>query len=138
MTLYLELFRKEITRESCIGELYVGGKWQCYTLEDPPRKVKIPGHTAIPAGDYKVLITYSNRFHRQLPLLVDVPNFTSIRIHPGNTAAETEGCILVGEARGKNVVTRSRAAFNSLYNKLWKAVKQGRDMEIEIREDFRQ
>lgn len=135
--LYMELFRREITDEYCIGELYIDGKWFCYTLEDPPRDVKIPGRTGIPAGHYHVKVDYSPRFKRNLPRLIAVPGFEGIRIHPGNTKEDTEGCILVGEARGKDRVLRSRMAFNSLYDKLYKATRAGRDLEIEIREDDR-
>lgn len=137
MTLYLELFRKELTDECTMGELFVGGKFQCYTLEDPVRRgPKIPGQTAIPAGDYPLVLTYSEKFKRTLPLLESVPGFEGVRIHPGNTVADTEGCILVGEARGPNCLYRSRMAFRSLYDKLWKADKEGREMDIEINEDL--
>src|SRR3972149_10690167 len=94
----LLLQRKIFTDKSTIGELFVDGVFECFTLEDVVRDdEKIKKVTAIPDGIYTVLVTWSPRFKRQLPLLIDVPGFDGIRIHPGNTADDTEGCLLVGE-----------------------------------------
>ena len=115
----LELKRAVKTPESTIGQLSVDGVFQCYTLEDVTRTgSKVFGQTAIPAGEYKVIITMSPKFKRLLPLIVDVPGFDGIRIHPGNTAKDTEGCILVGTSSGLNVVNNSRVAFDALFSKL--------------------
>jgi hypothetical protein len=95
--------------------------FQCYTLEDVERPVKIKGETAIPKGTYKVIINQSNRFKRLLPLLLDVPNFEGVRIHSGNTNHNTEGCILVGQSRNKNYIGQSRKAFEKLFKKMQKA-----------------
>jgi hypothetical protein len=115
----LELVRKVKTGESTIGILSIDGKFECYTLEDVVRVgEKIYGQTAIPTGTYKVILTMSPRFKRVLPLIVDVPGFDGIRIHPGNTAKDTDGCILVGTSSGKDVVNNSRVAFEALYSKL--------------------
>ncbi|MFO0157400.1 MAG: DUF5675 family protein [bacterium] len=125
-----------------IGDLYIDGDWFCFILEDLVREVegqpveswKVKGKTAIPAGTYKVQTTYSNRFKRDLPLLVGVPGFEGIRIHPGNTDADTEGCLLPGLALGLGgeSVSRSRAAFDALYKKLDEAESASEEIEITI------
>ena len=117
----LTLDRQPSWRDTTLGLLWVGGAFQCYALEDQVRHgAKIPGVTAIPAGRYRVDITWSPRFGRRLPVLLDVPGFDGVRIHPGNTAADTEGCILVG--LGSDTVepriTQSRAALELLMDRL--------------------
>lgn len=116
----MELLLKRLhkTINSTIGELYVNGVFECYTLEDVERTVKIKNETAIAKGKYKVVITYSNRFKRDLPLLLNVPNFEGVRIHSGNTNHDTEGCILVGLTRSKDFIGNSRKAFAKLFNKI--------------------
>lgn len=106
------------SENSTIGEMTVDGKWECYTLEDREREVKIKSETAIPKGTYKVIINQSNRFKKLLPLLLNVPNFEGVRIHPGNTNHDTEGCILVGRTRSKDFIGQSRKAFESLFAKM--------------------
>jgi hypothetical protein len=106
------------TELSTIGELSIDGKFECYTLEDKERDVKIKSETAIPKGEYKVIINQSNRFKRLLPLLLNVKNFEGVRIHPGNTNHDTEGCILVGTTRSKDFIGSSRVAFQRLFKKM--------------------
>lgn len=101
-----------------IGTMTINGVFECYTLEDEVRDEKIYGETAIPAGTYRVIISFSPRFQRDLPILVGVPGFEGVRIHPGNTAADTHGCILPGQTRTANSVGASRLAFNSLFEKI--------------------
>jgi hypothetical protein len=120
----LQLIRKEFTQRSTIGELSVDGKFECYTLEDMVRPVKIKGMTAIPAGAYEVVVTFSERFQRLLPLLLNVPGFDGVRIHTGNTEHDTEGCILVGKVKKKNMITYSKAAFNALFSKIHSAAQR--------------
>lgn len=103
-----------------------------YTCEDVVRDHKIPGLTAIPAGVYKVEMTYSNRFHRVMPLLLDVPGFTGIRIHAGNSSTDTDGCILVGFSTDGTRVIDSRAAVQVIDYRIVEALKAG-PVWIEIR-----
>jgi hypothetical protein len=117
----LTLKREPSTTKSTPSKLYVDGVFECYTLEDVVRPSKIYGEAAIPAGTYKVIINMSNRFKRLLPLLLNVPNYEGIRIHPGNTDKDTEGCILPGVTRSVDFVGNSRVAFDALFAKMQKA-----------------
>jgi hypothetical protein len=117
----IQIKRLHKTEFSTIGELLVDGVWECYTLEDIERDVKIKGETAIPKGNYKVIINQSNRFKRLLPLLLNVEGFEGVRIHAGNTNHDTEGCILVGKTRSNDFIGQSRKAFDSLFSKMQKA-----------------
>lgn len=111
-----------------IGKLHIDGEYFCDTLEDAIRDIKVYGETAIPAGTYKVTITLSPRFRRWLPLLHDVPYFEGVRIHRGNTAEDTHGCILVGQNKIKGQVVNS--AYTEI--ELMKRLKGEKDIEIEI------
>lgn len=93
--------------DSVTGVLEVDSRSTCYTLEDAVleqpgldvKEWKIPGKTAIPRGRYKVVMDFSNRFGRIMPHILDVPGFTGVRFHGGNTSEQTEGCVLLGEKR---------------------------------------
>lgn len=124
----LHLKRLHRTDKSTIGELTIDGKFECYTLEDIERDVKIKAETAIPKGTYKVIINQSNRFKRLMPLLLNVPNFEGVRIHAGNTNHDTEGCILVGRNRSKDFIGQSRKA----YDKLFKKMQEAKDITLTI------
>ncbi|WP_428055424.1 DUF5675 family protein [Candidatus Avelusimicrobium alvi] len=121
--------------EYTVGRLSIDGKYFCDTLEDAVRApgVKVRGKTAVPEGRYRVVLTESPRFKRILPLLVDVPNFEGVRIHPGNTAKDTEGCLLVGFNQVKGKVVSSRATFQKLFEKLWAADQAGEEIWTEIK-----
>ncbi len=135
------LQRNQPSDLSTIGALYADGVFVCHTLEDVVREVegkpvaewKIPGKTAIPAGTYRVQPTFSNRFQRILPQLLDVPGFTGIRIHPGNSPKDTEGCILPGRWMGGDKVIDSRDAFSRIVLHIDAALKRGEKVWIEIR-----
>lgn len=115
----LTLIRSVFTSQSTIGRLYVDGKYECYTLEDMVREgPKVKHKTAIPAGRYPVRMGYSPRFGKKMPRVEDVPNFSGILIHKGNTASDTSGCILVGRTAGENFIGESRLAFAALVEKL--------------------
>ena len=116
-----------------IGKLYINGDYFCDTLEDVVRPIeeKVYGKTAIPEGTYTIVLTMSNRFKKILPLLLQVPKFEGVRIHSGNTAADTEGCILVGKNTEKGKVLESRAVFAQLMKRL-ESVENKENITIEI------
>lgn len=136
------------------GKLSVDSQHECETLEDvirerigfPVEQWKIPGETAIPDGRYKVTIDFSSRFKRLMPHILDVPGFTGVRIHAGNTALQTEGCVLVGRARqdfGSSLSTEehkavpglvmSISAYDSLFALLKVAFSAGEEIWITVR-----
>ncbi len=133
----LTLLRKYPRPTYCIGKLSVDGVPFCDTLEDPVRAagVKILGQTAVPAGAYEVILSWSPRFGRVLPLLVDVPGFDGVRIHAGNTAEDTQGCILVGWNRERGKVLSSRVTETALVARLMGAVEKGERIYLEIKEE---
>ena len=129
----MELRLKRIAKKDgyTIGKLYMGRNYFCDTLEPTWRNLlgiklpkeleckrlgrtsgmkarKIAGKTAIPEGRYPVVITKSKRFKAWLPLLLGVPLFSGVRIHAGNTAQDTQGCILLGENKVVGKVVNSR------------------------------
>jgi hypothetical protein len=139
----LLLKRKIRTDKSTIGELFVDEVFQCFILEDKDRglsagmtldelkKKKVYAQTAIPAGRYQVALTFSNRFQTYLPILLEVPAYEGIRIHSGNTSANTEGCLLPGTSYSTDFVSNSKAAFRTLFAKL-KAVEKKEKIFITI------
>lgn len=130
MDIKLTLKRIAFQNNYTIGKLLINGDYFCDVLEDKVRglssdmtaeqiaKIKVHSQTAIPIGTYKITLTYSNRFKKILPLLNDVPGFEGIRIHSGNTSADTEGCLLVGQNKVKGQVINSRDTFNKLMSKI--------------------
>ena len=132
----LVLTRDAFLPTRTLGKLYADNVFECFTCEDKyrtPSEAKVPGETAIPKGRYKVVITLSNRFKRELPLLLNVPNYDGVRIHSGNTEADTEGCILCGSTRNDSGVFSSRIATNNLILKIRNAINSGKEVWITIR-----
>ncbi|TXH59205.1 MAG: hypothetical protein E6Q97_00335 [Desulfurellales bacterium] len=133
--MHLLLTRRWFTLNSTIGDLTLDGQWLCFILEDvvrPSEAPKVYGATAIPYGCYEIALTHSPRFGRILPLLVGVPGFEGVRIHPGNTARDTEGCLLPGHSRTLDAVGQSRLAFASLFARLESAKLRAEKLTIEI------
>lgn len=126
----LTLKRIANKKDYCIGRLYINGKYFCDTLEDVDRGLddsmseeeikekKIYGKTAIPVGIYTVLLTYSPKYKKVMPLINNVKGYSGIRIHSGNTAKDTLGCLLVGKNTQVGMVTDSRNTYNALYKRL--------------------
>lgn len=115
-----------------IGRMFIDGKYFCDTLEDEVRDVKIPGSTAIPAGKYRVIVNVSPKFSRELPRLLDVPNFEGILIHRGNTAEDTAGCILVGENKQRGRVINSTKYELRLTQILKDEIRKGGEVWISV------
>jgi len=118
----LVLQRKPSQSSATLGRLSCSGYGLTDTLEDEVRERvgepvsawKKAANTAIPVGRYQVKLTFSNRFQKVLPELLKVPGFVGIRIHAGNTIADTEGCILVGTATSSGTLIDSRKALSKL------------------------
>jgi hypothetical protein len=139
----LTLNRIALRQTYTIGKLYIDGKYFCDTLEDTVRDTnksgkfdngekKIKGKTAIPYGTYEIKWTYSPRFKKYTPQLMNVPSFEGIRIHSGNSSTDTEGCLLLGENKKVGMVLNSRATINKFYPLIKKACSKGK-VTIEIK-----
>jgi hypothetical protein len=126
----IEVKRLEFKDTHTVGKMYVDGVYECYTLEDAVRNgTKVIGKTAIPIGTYKLIIDASTRFKQDMPHILDVPDFTGVRIHAGNTSADTDGCILLGSTwAGKDFIGNSKIAYKKFFDKL----KQNKTVSITI------
>jgi len=130
MTMLIEVKRFEFKDTHTVGKLYINGSYECFTLEDAVRNgTKVIGKTAIPIGTYKLIIDASTRFKQDMPHILDVPDFTGVRIHSGNTSADTDGCILLGSTwAGKDFIGNSKIAYKKFFDKL----KQNKTVSITI------
>lgn len=127
-SLELKVQRNTFTDNSSIGDLYIDEKFHCHTLEDVVRAGgdKVYGKTAIPAGRYEVIMTMSNRFGRVMPLLQNVPGYDGVRIHKGNTAEDTLGCILVGADKAVDRIGNCTPVYDALIDRINNALPQGK------------
>lgn len=133
----LTLNRIFLGSSATIGELLINDKHLCDTLEDRvrPEGEKVYGKTAIPEGTYEVKLTHSPRFKKILPEILNVPNFSGIRIHTGNSSKDTEGCILVGTWDGEKEdrVGSSKIAFDELMTLLEEATDNKEKVTITVK-----
>lgn len=139
----MELLVKRVAlkEDYTIGRLYINGEYFCDTLEDTVREEKIYGKTAIPCGTYKITMdvvspkfkdrSWAKPYDSKLPRLIDVPNCEGVLIHVGNSAADTSGCLLVGQNKVKGQVINSTQTFMSLMEKhLIPAKQRGEEITI--------
>lgn len=152
MRLYLQ--RTALRQNYTIGHLYIDGKYFCDILEDTDRHLttylklsvintlKVPGKTAIPTGIYRIVMTKSTHFatrdwskvyNGMVPLLESVKGFDGVRIHPGNSSEDTEGCLLTGKNKAVGQVTESKQTYLQLMDQyLWPAFVRGESISIAI------
>ena len=139
----LRLERKYFKETYTIGNLYINGSFFSNTLEDKNRDVnkngkfdngetKIYGETCIPFGTYKIILTMSPKFKRELPRLLNVPSFEGVLIHRGNTAKDSAGCILIGENKAVGKVLNSTLYEERLIKIMRNAISRGEEITIEI------
>lgn len=139
----LRLERKYFKETYTIGNLYINGSFFSNTLEDKNRDVnkngkfdngetKVYGETCIPFGTYKVILTMSPKFKRELPRLLNVPSFEGVLIHRGNTAKDSAGCILIGENKAVGKVLNSTPYEERLVKMIKNAISRGEEIIIEI------
>lgn len=140
----LTLERKELTSTYTIGKLFIDGAPVCDTLEDPVRDLnkngvfdngekKEYGNTAIPYGTYEVKLNHSPKYGRIMPRIMNVNSFDGILMHPGNSAKDTLGCILLGKLGNKGTLINSRITFDEIFNIFKKAVKAGESITLTIK-----
>lgn len=141
MELLLE--RKYLKSNYTIGNLSINGKFFCNTLEDKNRDLnkngrfdngeqKVYAQTCIPFGTYEIKMTYAPKFKRELPWLQNVPSFTGILIHRGNTHEHSAGCILVGENKIKGQVINSTKYEQELVKLIKESIQKGEKVTIKI------
>ncbi len=138
----LELKRTWPDSNCTIGELFIDGgqSRECYILEPPVREIegvsvikwKVPGHTAVPRGRYRIIRRFSPKHGKIVPWLTGIPGFEDVEIHSGNTAIDTKGCLLPGKEKRNDVVFQSIAAFKSLDSNIAGAIDGGEEVFIAI------
>ena len=140
----IEVRRRYLGSDYTIGSMYINGEYFCDTLEDKVRDLnkdgdlndaeegKVYAETAIPYGEYEVVVNHSPKFKRMLPRLLNVPHFEGILIHRGNTAKDSAGCILVGENKVKGQLINSTLYEKKITSICHKAQLQNEKITIEI------
>ncbi len=150
--MFLSLDRFSSQSDSTLGLLRVNGQFACFILEDEYRAIKVPGETRIPAGRYPLKLRthggfhnryinkYGTNFHKGMLEICEVPGFTDILIHTGNTDDHTAGCLLVGDTCTQNVtkegfVGSSVDAYQRVYPPIADALLNGEEVILHIEGD---
>lgn len=141
----IKIVREHVTKEATLGRLFINGEFECYTLEDLPRKRKIKHETCIPTGTYEVkfrevVTPMTERYRKKYSWfkwhleIMQVPDFTDVYLHIGNKSRHSSGCILVGQTQDvkESFIGHSMFAFKALYQKMSKELESGLDITIEI------
>ena len=136
----IKVKRTKFNLNNTLGEMFINNNHFCYTIEDRVRDInndgdlddigetKVYGETAIPKGEYKLILSISNRFKILMPEILNVKGFTGIRIHKGNSAIDSHGCIIIGMLQNNTGVQQSKIAFDKLMIEL----KNKKDIRIII------
>ena len=144
----LQVVRTQFGKDATNGLLFVNGVFECYTLEDQYQAVKVLHESCVPEGTYDIKFRTVGGFHERYKKkygnahygmlhLQDVPNFTYILIHAGNTDEHTSGCLIVGETQqdldisDDGFIGHSGKAYSKLYNKVAKELLLGKEVSIE-------
>ena len=144
----IQVVRTQFGTDATNGLVFIDGQFECYSLEDQYQAVKVMHETCIPEGTYDIKFRtvggfhskYSERYgnaHYGMLHLQDVPNFTYILIHAGNTDEHTSGCLIVGETQqdldisDDGFIGHSGKAYLKLYNKVAKELLLGKEVSIE-------
>lgn len=126
----LTLVRINYNDKTTIGRLYINNEFFCYTLEDRvrPKGVKVYSETAIPSGIYKVIVSYSPKFKKLLPEILNVPMFSGIRMHGGLNANSSAGCVILA----KELVDENNVRGNMTEELIKKLQSKKEEHSIEI------
>ncbi len=136
----LKLLRFDSGTNDTLGILFMDGKFAGFTLEDEHREIKVKDETRIPAGTYDIKYTYSPKYKKLMLEVMNVPNFSGIRIHPGNTEQDTSGCILVGNMCrhnpfGDSRIEESRLAYDRIASLIIHALGRKENVTITIKDN---
>ena len=133
----LTVVRTQLGKDATNGILLIDGVFECYTLEDQYQAVKVMHETCIPEGTYNIKFRNTGGFHHGMLHLQNVPGFTYILIHAGNTDEHTSGCLIVGETQqdldisDDGFIGHSGKAYSKLYDKVSKKLLIGESVSIE-------
>ena len=145
----LDVVRTQFGKDATNGMLFINGVFECFTLEDEVRDVKVYGETAIPEGTYPIEFRKEGGFHQRYSAryknahygmleIKDIPNFKWVLFHSGNTDENTAGCILVGDTQQDLDVSKdgfigaSRNAYKKMYDKIAVPMVNGEKVTLRV------